>query len=95
MLTTLGLLENTSGLLLLSSSVGIASPGPCLLLVKIEAPTDILSLLDHVFLEARATVDRFAYSRLERHHGSLAAITTLSLKHPFLERTKSPRLAPD
>ena len=57
-------------------------------LVKIDVRTYIFSLLERVFLEARAAVDWLAYRRLERHRSGFATVTTFNLKHPFLQCVK-------
>jgi hypothetical protein len=64
-----------------------------LFLVKSEVLIDTFSLLKHAFREARATVNRLAYRRLERHHGSFAAVSAFNFEHISLGRVESPLLA--
>lgn len=89
---TLGLLENVGGDFFPSSLIVISSSCPCLFWIETEVCIDTFSLLERAFRETRATINRFAYRRLERHHSSFATIGTFSLKHSFLERVESPLL---
>jgi hypothetical protein len=76
--------EDTGGLLLLSSFPVVSSSCPCLFRVEPKVQTPVFRLLEHVFREARSTVDWFAYRRLERHSGGLATVCTCYFEHSSL-----------
>jgi len=89
----LGPLENAGGFFFLSSCPAISPSCPCLFRVKTEVHMSTFWLLRRAFREARLTVNRLTYCRLERHHGSFAALGTFHFKHSFLEYVESPLLA--